>query len=265
MLPMLALRLSLGTLFAADTTFLADATGNKLVLLKADFTPDENLDLADLTLADFDGYAAKTPTAGATSRHGSADARTTGNVSRARWRMALGGDRRHQPSADDFRLCATRPHVRRFARYHAIGATTNTRRRGQRSQPWLSAISFCPAAGFVSRSFCLPFFCHVLCAIWRESIMPLRLTLVIDYNSAPTNLSQAASHKGGWTESIWFPGTTLPLTTIQAYAQARAPTPQDNENRRLQIANVYDRGPGSQSRRIRGSKSQSDGQHAIRL
>jgi hypothetical protein len=65
MLPMLDLRLSLGTLFAADTGFLAAAGGNKLVLLKADFTPDENLVLADVTLADFDGYAAKTPTAGA--------------------------------------------------------------------------------------------------------------------------------------------------------------------------------------------------------
>ena len=62
---MIALRLSLGTLFADDVTFLAAAGGNKVVLLKADFTPDENLTFADITVADFDGYAAKTPTAGA--------------------------------------------------------------------------------------------------------------------------------------------------------------------------------------------------------
>lgn len=59
MLPMKALRLSLGTLMAADTAFLAPAvTANDINLIKADFAEDETLVFGDLTIADFDGYAA---------------------------------------------------------------------------------------------------------------------------------------------------------------------------------------------------------------
>ena len=64
LLPMKAVRLQLGELLAADTTTLAPAAdANKIALIKANFTPQENLIVADLTLADFDG---STPLEGAT-------------------------------------------------------------------------------------------------------------------------------------------------------------------------------------------------------
>jgi len=59
MLPMIALRLSLGSQMAANAAFLAPATDpNEIALIKADFAEEENLVIGDLTLADFDGYAA---------------------------------------------------------------------------------------------------------------------------------------------------------------------------------------------------------------
>lgn len=59
-----AVREQLGTLLAADATTLAPAvSANKIALVAAPFTPDENLTLAGLTLATFTGSA---PKAGAT-------------------------------------------------------------------------------------------------------------------------------------------------------------------------------------------------------
>lgn len=60
MLPMKAVRLQLGDLLAADATTLAPAANaNEIVLVKAAFTPSEDMVIGDLTLADFDGYAPK--------------------------------------------------------------------------------------------------------------------------------------------------------------------------------------------------------------
>lgn len=51
MLPMIAVREELGTLLAADATTLAPAANaNKLALIIAPFSPNENLTLAGLTL-----------------------------------------------------------------------------------------------------------------------------------------------------------------------------------------------------------------------
>ena len=56
MLPVKAIRLTVGSLVAADATYLAPAAdANKIALVKASFTPDENLVIGDVTLADFDG------------------------------------------------------------------------------------------------------------------------------------------------------------------------------------------------------------------
>lgn len=64
MLPMKAVRLQLGELLAADATTLAPAVNaNKIALVAAAFTPNENLVAGDLTLATFTG---STPKAGAT-------------------------------------------------------------------------------------------------------------------------------------------------------------------------------------------------------
>jgi len=64
MLPMKAVRLQFGELLAADTTTLAPAVNaNKIALIANDFNLNELLEVADLTLADFDGSA---PIAGAT-------------------------------------------------------------------------------------------------------------------------------------------------------------------------------------------------------
>ncbi len=65
MLPMIALRTALGDLLAADIPTLAPAAANKIALVAANFTPDENLVLADLTLATFTGSAPKAGAAGA--------------------------------------------------------------------------------------------------------------------------------------------------------------------------------------------------------
>jgi hypothetical protein len=66
MLPTKAVRLALGTLLAADTTTLAPAvTANKISLIKAPFTPSENLVIGDLTLADFATSTAIAGTLGA--------------------------------------------------------------------------------------------------------------------------------------------------------------------------------------------------------
>ena len=65
MIPIKAIRLTLGTLAAADTTYLAAAAAMKVALVKASFVPTELLILANLTLATFTGSAAKAGVAGA--------------------------------------------------------------------------------------------------------------------------------------------------------------------------------------------------------
>jgi len=55
MKPVKAIRLTLGELMAADTAYLANAAATKIALVKEAFTPDENLAIGDLTLADFTG------------------------------------------------------------------------------------------------------------------------------------------------------------------------------------------------------------------
>jgi hypothetical protein len=58
MLPMIALRLRLGSLLAADTTTLAPAvTANKLALITQPFVVNENLTASALTLASTGGLA----------------------------------------------------------------------------------------------------------------------------------------------------------------------------------------------------------------
>lgn len=51
-------------LLAADTTTLANATANKIALIKAPFTPGPGLVFASLTLADFDGSTPLVVTSG---------------------------------------------------------------------------------------------------------------------------------------------------------------------------------------------------------
>lgn len=59
MLPTKAVRKQLGELLAADTGTLAPATlANKVALVMAAFTPEENMVPADLVLATFDGSTA---------------------------------------------------------------------------------------------------------------------------------------------------------------------------------------------------------------
>lgn len=55
MLPTTALFRKFADLVAAEVATLAPATGNKVALIKAEFTPAKTLVMADLTLADFDG------------------------------------------------------------------------------------------------------------------------------------------------------------------------------------------------------------------
>lgn len=56
MLPMIALRQALGTLLAADATYLAPATNaNKIALIGAPFTLSENLTVGALTLLSANG------------------------------------------------------------------------------------------------------------------------------------------------------------------------------------------------------------------
>lgn len=77
MLPMKALRLQLGDLLAADTTTLAPATNaNKIALVNASFTPNENLAIGDLSFATFTG---STPKAGAAGTQGVGNDPTTGD------------------------------------------------------------------------------------------------------------------------------------------------------------------------------------------
>lgn len=52
--------------------------------------------------------------------------------------------------------------------------------------------------------------------------MPCRLSLLIDYNSAPTNLTDAAAHKGGWSESVWVSGDNVNIAAIRELANLRA-------------------------------------------
>jgi hypothetical protein len=67
MTPSEALQLQIATLLAGDTTTLANATALHVHLAKAAFTPSPALDPATLVEADFAGYAALDPTAGAQS------------------------------------------------------------------------------------------------------------------------------------------------------------------------------------------------------
>jgi len=50
------------TLFGGDSVTINQGDGNTLNLIKADFTPGRTTDTSMLTLATFDGYAAKTST-----------------------------------------------------------------------------------------------------------------------------------------------------------------------------------------------------------
>jgi len=59
-----ALRAAAANLLAADTATLAAVSANKIALVKAPFTPGEDIALADLTLADFDGSTAIDVTSG---------------------------------------------------------------------------------------------------------------------------------------------------------------------------------------------------------
>jgi hypothetical protein len=65
MLPVLNLRISLGSLLAADVPTLAPVAANKIALIAADFTPSESLVLADLTFAAGTGMAPIAGVAGA--------------------------------------------------------------------------------------------------------------------------------------------------------------------------------------------------------
>ncbi len=65
MLPMIALRKKLGTLLAADVPTLAPAVPNKIALINAPFSLDENLLIGGLSLATFTGSAPIAGTAGA--------------------------------------------------------------------------------------------------------------------------------------------------------------------------------------------------------
>jgi hypothetical protein len=68
LLPTIALRLQLGTLLAGDATTLAPAMNpNKIALINAAFTPNENLTIGELSLATFVG---STPLAGAAGAQG---------------------------------------------------------------------------------------------------------------------------------------------------------------------------------------------------
>jgi len=76
MLPTKAVRLQLGELLAADTTTLAPATANEIVLIKEPFVPTETLAIGDLVVADFDG---STPIAGETGAQQVANDPATGD------------------------------------------------------------------------------------------------------------------------------------------------------------------------------------------
>jgi hypothetical protein len=75
MLPTKPVRLALGNLLAADTATLAPATANKIALVSAAFTPNENLTATDLVYATFVG---STPKAGASGPQGVGQKPSTG-------------------------------------------------------------------------------------------------------------------------------------------------------------------------------------------
>jgi hypothetical protein len=51
-----------------------------------------------------------------------------------------------------------------------------------------------------------------------------RLSLLMQVTTDPTNLVDAASHTGGWSEGIWFPvAITDPLALVNPYVAVRAP------------------------------------------
>lgn len=64
MLPVLDLRIALGTLLAADVATLAPVAANKIALISASFVPSENLLIGGVTLASFTGSAPKAGVAG---------------------------------------------------------------------------------------------------------------------------------------------------------------------------------------------------------
>jgi hypothetical protein len=76
MLPMLAVRLQLGALLAADTTTLAAATANEIMLLNANFALSENLTIGSLSPATFIG---STPIPGASGPQGVGTDPTSGD------------------------------------------------------------------------------------------------------------------------------------------------------------------------------------------
>lgn len=76
MLPMIALRQALGTLLAADVPTLAPVAANKIALVNAAFSLDENLVATDLTYAAFTG---STPKAGAAGAQGVGNDPLTGD------------------------------------------------------------------------------------------------------------------------------------------------------------------------------------------
>jgi hypothetical protein len=57
MLPMSALRFSLGDGLAANVTYLAPVVANEIALIGADFTPSEDLVTSDLTLVSGNGLS----------------------------------------------------------------------------------------------------------------------------------------------------------------------------------------------------------------
>lgn len=67
MLPVKTLRTSLGDLLAADVPTLAPVSANKVALIAADFTPSEDLTIADLTFAAGTGMSPLAGAAGAQS------------------------------------------------------------------------------------------------------------------------------------------------------------------------------------------------------
>lgn len=65
MLPMIALRLAIGDFLSSELPLAALAATNKVRLVIADFTPNENMAYADLTVATFTGSTALAAALGA--------------------------------------------------------------------------------------------------------------------------------------------------------------------------------------------------------
>lgn len=51
--------------------------------------------------------------------------------------------------------------------------------------------------------------------------MPLKITYIFDYSSEPADTAAAASHKGGWSETLWLPGSTPELDKCRRIASQR--------------------------------------------